>query len=354
MKKCTGIFVFSLLILLNANQTVIAEGFGSTPKIDGVLSESELKDTFQGDLAGGGKVFYKNIGSKLYVGVRGIKFGISHVCVTDGKAIYVLHASGALGKAVFQNKDKKWNLTENFKWELRDKTLSAEAIKLRNNYFDKNGWVANTGGMGNKTEMEYIISEKFIDSGKFRFAVVYIDFPENNKETPKDIHYYPSDIKDDSKLFKLIAGDPPNVLNFDTSTWATFKKASVNENSLLQAVKLQNAKFAELTSKQNFKSAAGIYTENGQLLQPNGMTITGRKGIAEYWKATFASGVNEIKVVTKEVEGKGDMLYEIGSYEAYIKGGQLVDDGKFIVIWKKVNGDWLRHKDIWNSNRKAQ
>jgi len=32
----------------------------------------------------------------------------------------------------------------------------------------------------------------------------------------------------------------------------------------------------------------------------------------------------------------------------------MVDDGKFIVIWKKVKGKWLRYQDIWNSNRKVQ
>jgi hypothetical protein len=33
--------------------------------------------------------------------------------------------------------------------------------------------------------------------------------------------------------------------------------------------------------------------------------------------------------------------------------GSILDTGKYIVIWKRENGAWKWHRDIWNSSRPA-
>jgi hypothetical protein len=30
--------------------------------------------------------------------------------------------------------------------------------------------------------------------------------------------------------------------------------------------------------------------------------------------------------------------------------GDLIDRGKYIVIWKLIQGEWKLHRDIWNSS----
>lgn len=98
--------------------------------------------------------------------------------------------------------------------------------------------------------------------------------------------------------------------------------AAFADEDLKQKIESQNTKFAEFTSQKDFKSAAEIYTTDGQLLQPNGEIVTGKKGIAKFWKATFGSGINEIKTIVSEVEGKGKMLCEIGRYQVYLPNGR--------------------------------
>ncbi len=125
-------------------------------------------------------------------------------------------------------------------------------------------------------------------------------------------------------------------------------------SKLKRQIESQNAKFNKRIAKKDFKSASEIYTANGQLLQPNGKTIMGRENIAKFWQSTFETGIKEIKLITREVGGKGKIIYETGKFEVFLPNNQLVDDGKFIVIWKKVKGKWLRYQDIWNSNRKIE
>jgi ketosteroid isomerase-like protein len=54
-----------------------------------------------------------------------------------------------------------------------------------------------------------------------------------------------------------------------------------------------------------------------------------------------------LKIV--ETEKHGDTAIEIGLYELS-SGGQTLDKGKYVAIWKKVEGEWKMHRDIWNSN----
>ena len=49
------------------------------------------------------------------------------------------------------------------------------------------------------------------------------------------------------------------------------------------------------------------------------------------------------------------MAYEIGTYTMGLDapGGRVEDEGKYVVVWTRVGGDWKVAADIFNSNRPA-
>jgi ketosteroid isomerase-like protein len=47
---------------------------------------------------------------------------------------------------------------------------------------------------------------------------------------------------------------------------------------------------------------------------------------------------------------KGDTAVEVGRYTLSGEGGQVLDTGKYVVIWKKEDDAWRYHRDIWNSS----
>lgn len=84
---------------------------------------------------------------------------------------------------------------------------------------------------------------------------------------------------------------------------------------------------------------ANLYTEDGMLL-PTG--------------SDFVMGIRQAKLEIVEVEHHGDTAIEVGQYTLSGEGNQVMDQGKYIVIWKQQNGQWKLHRDIWNSSVNAQ
>jgi uncharacterized protein (TIGR02246 family) len=98
---------------------------------------------------------------------------------------------------------------------------------------------------------------------------------------------------------------------------------------------------------------AALYTEDGQLLAPNAPTMTGREAVQGFWQAVMDMGVEKVAIFTGEVEDHGDTATEVSEFKLFGAGDQELDQGKFIVIWKKVDGQWKLHRDIFNSSNPA-
>ena len=96
-------------------------------------------------------------------------------------------------------------------------------------------------------------------------------------------------------------------------------------------------------------AVAAIYSVDGALMPPNSDTLIGRAAIEAFWADQQASGINgEIK--DTEVYAYGDDGYTVGAYTITDAAGATIDEGKYVVIWRQVDGKWKMHRDIWNSN----
>jgi uncharacterized protein (TIGR02246 family) len=114
-----------------------------------------------------------------------------------------------------------------------------------------------------------------------------------------------------------------------------------------------NAALAAAFEKQDAAAAAAMYTETGQIFPPNSDALEGRAAIEQFWKATLAQGIARVELKTVEVESLGDSVVETGRATLYSDGGTIIDRAKYLVVWKKVGGQWKLHRDIWNSSQAA-
>jgi predicted alpha/beta superfamily hydrolase len=199
---------------LNTETIKLAPGGAAT--IDGKIEDAEWRDASVFDLTGGGRVFFKTDGSHLFVGVRGLKKGWSHLYLSRGDRadVSVMHASAALGMTVYsQNKNNLWQPVNPFAWDLRDRAVTAETKQKMTEYLAKNFWAANNNNMTDLPEIEFQVKPRNAADKTLYVAVVYAADAKNPQ-------YFPASLKDDTIKEELIYGNTPNDLKFDRNGWA--------------------------------------------------------------------------------------------------------------------------------------
>jgi len=120
-----------------------------------------------------------------------------------------------------------------------------------------------------------------------------------------------------------------------------------------EALRATNAEFAAAFASSDAAALAALYTEDAQLLPPNSDFVSGPTAIQEFWQGVMDAGVAEARLTPEEAEGSGDTAFEVGRYSLHDTDGNAIDDGKYIVIWKRTQERWRLHRDIWNSSRPA-
>jgi ketosteroid isomerase-like protein len=118
-------------------------------------------------------------------------------------------------------------------------------------------------------------------------------------------------------------------------------------------IEAANAEFTAAYGRGDARAVAAMYTEHGQLFPPNEKIVEGQVAIAMFWRAAMDAGTKGVQLKTTEVEGCGEAAVEAGTYTLSGKDGGVMDRGKYLVLWKRVNGKWRLHRDCWNSSKPA-
>jgi ketosteroid isomerase-like protein len=109
----------------------------------------------------------------------------------------------------------------------------------------------------------------------------------------------------------------------------------------------------DVFATQDAEAMAALYTQDAELMPPNGDFITGNAAVGAFWGSMFTAGFDGLTIETLEVYGNANSVAEVGLWTLFLNGENF-DNGKFIVIWKKVQGKWYVHRDCFNSNNPAQ
>jgi uncharacterized protein (TIGR02246 family) len=124
-------------------------------------------------------------------------------------------------------------------------------------------------------------------------------------------------------------------------------------STVREAIRAADDQFVAAFNRGDAAGVAALYTEQGQLLPPNADFVIGREAIQAFWQGAMDMGIASAKIEILEVEEHGDTAIEVSTFALYAQGGQELDAGKFIVIWKRVGGEWKLHRDIFNSSKPA-
>ena len=120
-------------------------------------------------------------------------------------------------------------------------------------------------------------------------------------------------------------------------------------------VRAVSARWLEVVGTRDATRVAAFYAVDGTFLAPNAPLAHGREAIGAVWSQLLSAPNLALQwaPASVEVARASDMACEIGTYELAMDGpaGRIEDDGKYVVVWRKVDGRWQVAADIFNSSR---
>lgn len=133
----------------------------------------------------------------------------------------------------------------------------------------------------------------------------------------------------------------------------TAKDAVGNDSESVKALIRNSAsEFEEEIKTGDSAAIAAHYSSDAMVMPSNSDPVKGND-IINFWGSVIRMGVKDLKLDITDISGDGDIYAETGNLELFGADNQSLDKGKYVVVWKKENGNWKMYRDIWNSNLPA-
>ena len=131
-------------------------------------------------------------------------------------------------------------------------------------------------------------------------------------------------------------------------------KTKAPQTHIQAAILAANKQFITVFNQNDAAGVADHFTENARLLPAYGDLITGRGAIRAFWQGAFDMGIGTAERTTIEVAGQDEIAIEVGTYVLRGVDGRLLDQGKYLAVWKQEDGQWKCHRHIWNGRLPLQ
>ena len=135
------------------------------------------------------------------------------------------------------------------------------------------------------------------------------------------------------------------------------KKAETKQAFDLESAKKEiaeaNLAFETAVSKSDSIGLANLYTTDTKWMNPNAPAVEGRAALVSTISQSLKAGIGSAKLTTAEVWGDENYVTEEGNYKLFAKDGTEIDKGKYLILWKRVDGKLMFHRDIYNSDLPA-
>ena len=124
-----------------------------------------------------------------------------------------------------------------------------------------------------------------------------------------------------------------------------------------QAIRGHVDRWLQLVKAKDAAGIAELYAEDGTVMPPNAPIGKGRAAIQQTWASMMGTPGFDLTFTPEQilVSASGDMALDRGTYSLTVTpdGATQTDTGKYVVVWRKIGGEWKAAADIFNSDLAA-
>ena len=111
-----------------------------------------------------------------------------------------------------------------------------------------------------------------------------------------------------------------------------------------RALHVRSDAFQAAESAQDAQRSTSFWTADAVVHLSGAPVLAGRDAVAALYRQFFSGGMKEIRGTPTHVEmaRSGDLAYETGVNRIVLRtpNGDALDMGKYLLVWKRIDGEW--------------
>jgi len=127
------------------------------------------------------------------------------------------------------------------------------------------------------------------------------------------------------------------------------KITTFNLDSAKKSIDEQNDAFQKAFENSDSVGLANLYTSDGKIMMSGAPSIIGRPAIVTIASMFMKMNIKR-QAKTIDVWGNDNLLVEEGTVSLFDQKGTEIEHAKYLVIWKKEDGQWKLFRDMWNTD----
>jgi uncharacterized protein (TIGR02246 family) len=111
--------------------------------------------------------------------------------------------------------------------------------------------------------------------------------------------------------------------------------------------------FTAAFNAKDAKKVASFYADDAVLMSPDSPMVRGRSNIEVHYEETFRVMFSDVQMKPVESVITGTRAFEVGTSSATRPGdaSARTENGKYLVIYKRVGNNWKIAYDMYNSDQ---
>jgi uncharacterized protein (TIGR02246 family) len=114
--------------------------------------------------------------------------------------------------------------------------------------------------------------------------------------------------------------------------------------------------WATAQNAKDINTLMGMYADDAISMADGAPSLNGKAAIQAHQEAEFAkapAGLSSAYTV-QDIYGDGEIVTEVGTGVTKDASGAVVRTGKYVAIWKKMDGKYVCIREIYNSDAPAK
>ncbi|MBC7829734.1 MAG: nuclear transport factor 2 family protein [Chitinophagaceae bacterium] len=134
----------------------------------------------------------------------------------------------------------------------------------------------------------------------------------------------------------------------------------VTANANLEEAKVAIAKSNSIYFQAFVKGDSSLfidrYAKDCCIMPPNTPAMCSVNSPLEFFRIAYIQmGLRNGNFITTDVFGNGEeFVTEMGLFQLFDSGNVMIDNGKYLVLWKKTANEWKMFRDSFSSNNPAK